>query len=913
MTLGVIGSTVLSPFGLAPLAPTFAQSAPTAPTPVDGVPMLRQLTLTRGAVYLPGALQGAATTHWWVSDATFGLCRVDPAATNPPYQLNQNTCNVTAKSAGQVVVADPDPSVTGLPAGAKFVFVADDSSKSANVVRLVWNPATETLGSARTITVQATAAKGGGSTTAARPVALALGGKTGNDLYVGYLKSGDVMKVAAANTNSVANPIKVGSTSDGVGVNSFVMFNGDLYLAELGGLGLSVIRDPSGVARPACASAAPCVAQTVSPLIDSFPGGLATDGTNIYVGQAPTTFGTGAVVKRWNPATGALDVYSQNVPPYTPTALDGVTRSQYMDIVGLAVGPNGDLLVGDDPSANLVAPTVPTLQGSLYKVPAQPNPPVIATIAPDQGSLGGGTVVNVAGTGLAAIDPTTNQVIASSTTATFNGISALSVSCASTTQCTITSPPASGAGTVDLRVAVHGQQSAIAPADRFTYVANPVATGAPTIASISPTQGLAAGGTQVTITGSNLAAAGATTTVAFGTVPATSVACAVEGTSCTAVSPAGTGAVAVQVTVNGATSAASAADQFTYTTPQPALYAWGITAPKGGAIWVPGALGGHWWSSDHAQGFCRQDPVSGTTLHAISYGSCGPDIVGSAGQAVYDPRVNPDGTHYIYVPDNAVKSTAVWRLTFNPSNETVSQTAEAMIPLADVRTLKPNGMAIGPDGNLYVSDLTEKYIRKITNPNGDPRTQTVGVVAQTGDGRGANGTMGFIDSRLYVSENRAAAWFDINTCPVVDPTTATPCNTTPIPLPSGAFVAGVATDQTNKLVYASDSPGGAGATIWRYDAHLDGQALAPGQSLPTPVIYAKGGPLPGASSPDATVYCALTCTRPWDTGFTQGGTASWSFVFGMAVGPNHELIITEDGTAGNRSGRGTMWQVPLVP
>ena len=80
--------------------------------------------------------------------------------------------------------------------------------------------------------------------------------------------------------------------------------------------------------------------------------------------------------------------------------------------------------------------------------------------------------------------------------------------------------------------------------------------------------------------------------------------------------------------------------------PAASLYAWGITAPKGGAVWLPGALGGHWWSSDHAQGFCRQDPVpatgqfgiAGNTLHAINFAVCGADLVGSAGQAVYDPR-----------------------------------------------------------------------------------------------------------------------------------------------------------------------------------------------------------------------------------------------------------------------------------
>ena len=80
-----------------------------------------------------------------------------------------------------------------------------------------------------------------------------------------------------------------------------------------------------------------------------------------------------------------------------------------------------------------------------------------------------------------------------------------------------------------------------------------------------------------------------------------------------------------------------------------------------------------------------------------------------------------------------------------------------------------------------------------------------------------------------------------------------------------------------------------------------------------PIVYATGGRLPSAGAPNATVYCSLTCTRPWDPTFTAGGTANWSFVFGLNVGPDHSLIVTEDNTAGNRSGHGSMWQVPLVP
>ncbi|MFD7260479.1 IPT/TIG domain-containing protein [Streptomyces sp. NPDC059874] len=82
---------------------------------------------------------------------------------------------------------------------------------------------------------------------------------------------------------------------------------------------------------------------------------------------------------------------------------------------------------------------------------------------------------------------------------------------------------------------------------------------APTVTAISPTSGLAAGGTTVTVTGTNLA--GAAITFGAGN-PATGVSC--TPTSCTATAPAGTGTVDVQATTPGGTSAASPTDRYTY-------------------------------------------------------------------------------------------------------------------------------------------------------------------------------------------------------------------------------------------------------------------------------------------------------------------------------------------------------------
>ncbi|HEY2236886.1 MAG TPA: IPT/TIG domain-containing protein [Candidatus Angelobacter sp.] len=854
----------------------------------DGIMVLQNMTTPRGGVWLANSTPATPPGgHFWQTDGVLGICRVDPLpGGNPPWQLTN--CQATAKTASEPVVATPAATIRGLPAGAQFIFVADASSKTVNVVRYVFDPSTERLSANLTIQVQNATSVGGGAG-GGRPVGLALG-PNGTDLYVGYLKSGDIMKVPNATSITSGTPpvTKIGTTSDGRGVNSILFLANNLYLAEIGGAGLSVIPDPQGISRVACNSASPCRATTVTPTFSFFPGGLATDGTNLFVGDSPLT--TPGSILKWNPSTGALSTYSVNVPAYVSN-YDNQTRNQYVNPFSLGFLPNGDLMVGDDFSASLVVPTPPTQQGHVWRVAAAPTPPTITSIAPNNGPTAGGTALTVTGSGFDTAPGATQIFVGAN--------QAITPSCASVTTCTATTP--AGSGIVDVRVVVNGEQSATSAADLFTYNAPPPPGGGPTITSISPTSGLLGGGTSVTITGTNLAGA---TSINFGPNAGTAINCAADGSSCTVFSPAGTGTVDVQVTTAAGTSAVVAGDRFTYGSPTASLYAWGITAPKGGMVFLPGSLGGgpgHFWASDHVNGFCREDLVPGTTLHAINYAVCDDGSIGSPGQAVYDPRVNADGvTHYVYVPDNAVKSVAVWRLTYNPTTETIVGPPEGMIPLADVRTLKPNGMALGPDGNLYVTDLTEANIRQITNPNGDPRTQTVGIVAVTGDGRGANGTIGFIGNNLYISENRAASFINITACP---PNAAPPCATTPLPMPSGVFIAGVATDPVNGFVYAADSPGGANANIWRYSLASN-----------TTTLYLQGGVVPAAGSPNATVWCALTCTRPFDPNLTPGGTAGFSFAFGLYVDTtNGSLYVTEDPTAGNRGGRGRAWVAPLVP
>ena len=122
---------------------------------------------------------------------------------------------------------------------------------------------------------------------------------------------------------------------------------------------------------------------------------------------------------------------------------------------------------------------------------------------------------------------------------TFGGTAATSVAVVNSTTITATTP-AGSVGTATVTVTVGGQSGSLT--NGFTYAV------VPTVSSVSPNSGPAAGGTAVTITGTNFAAGA---TVTFGAAAASNVV-VVSGTQITATTPANAaGAVTVTVTVMG--------------------------------------------------------------------------------------------------------------------------------------------------------------------------------------------------------------------------------------------------------------------------------------------------------------------------------------------------------------------------
>ncbi|PZU30208.1 MAG: hypothetical protein DI584_00320 [Stenotrophomonas sp.] len=195
--------------------------------------------------------------------------------------------------------------------------------------------------------------------------------------------------------------------------------------------------------------------------------------------------------------------------------------------------------------------------------------PTVTSVSPTAGPTGGGTTVNITGTGFATVPPT-GAVKFGATNATYTIISNTQI---------VATAPANSAGTYDIRVTSVGGTSATSAADQFTYVA------VPTVTSVSPTSGPTGGGTTVTITGTGFAAASPTGAVKFGATNATYT--INSNTQITATSPANSaGTYDITVTSLGGTSATSAADQFTYLAAPTVTSVSPTAGPTGGGISV---------------------------------------------------------------------------------------------------------------------------------------------------------------------------------------------------------------------------------------------------------------------------------------------------------------------------------------
>ncbi len=201
----------------------------------------------------------------------------------------------------------------------------------------------------------------------------------------------------------------------------------------------------------------------------------------------------------------------------------------------------------------------------------------------------------------------------------------------------------------------------------------------PSVTGVNPSSGPTSGGIAVTITGTNLKGA---TAVEFGSNAATNVT-VVSSSQITTTAPAGSaGTVDVTVTTPGGTSGTSAADQFTYSTPQPS------SPPPASPPASPPVVSGGSPSTETISGAAVSgtvNPESLATTAFFQYGLDPSDRGPAASATLYD------------------QSTPVQTVGADSAIHTVSASLTGLVPgaLYHIRLVATNS-----DGTTFGTDAT---------------------------------------------------------------------------------------------------------------------------------------------------------------------------------------------------------------
>lgn len=244
-------------------------------------------------------------------------------------------------------------------------------------------------------------------------------------------------------------------------------------------------------------------------------------------------------------ATAVTDYTPLSTTTVTWTNGDGTSKTVFVSPVddGIVEGSEFVNVVLSNPvgGASIGSPSTAQVIISDNESPL----PVVTSVSPGAGPIAGGTAVTINGINLTG-----------AFSVSFGGSACTPVVVVLSTQITCTTT-AHGGGTVDVAVTTPaGTSSTVGTADDFTY------TGGPTLLSLNPNTGPAAGNTIVTITGTGFTSSG--TTVTFGGVSA--VFTFIDSTTLIAASPAhSAGSVDVFVATPGGTTPNTTADDYLYT------------------------------------------------------------------------------------------------------------------------------------------------------------------------------------------------------------------------------------------------------------------------------------------------------------------------------------------------------------
>ncbi len=238
-------------------------------------------------------------------------------------------------------------------------------------------------------------------------------------------------------------------------------------------------------------------------VVVSSPGGTATRASAFTYMAAPTLASVSPVAGPLVGGTVITLTGTNFASGVTTVTVGGVSATSVAvaSVTSLTAKVPASVVAG----AKTVAVSTPG--GSASRVDAFTHlaVPTIAAVTPAQGPVSGGTPITITGSGF----------FAAGTTVTVGGVAATAVLVTDAGTLTAVTPAASAVGGPrDVVVKTAGGTATRAAG--FTYLASAV----PTIVSVSPSSGPTAGGTELTITGTNFVVGA---TVSVGTAAATNV------------------------------------------------------------------------------------------------------------------------------------------------------------------------------------------------------------------------------------------------------------------------------------------------------------------------------------------------------------------------------------------------------
>jgi hypothetical protein len=421
--------------------------------------------------------------------------------------------------------------------------------------------------------------------------------------------------------------------------------------------------------------------------------------TTVTPTSGPTSGGTAITIAGANFATGASvsigGTAATGVSVVNSTTITASTPAHAAGLVGVTV-------TNPDGQSGTVA------SAFTYVAPA----PTVTGVTPASGPMAGGTAVTISGTGFAA-----------GATATVGGTAATGVVVVNSTTVTATTP-ANAAGAVSVTVTNADGQSGTRTS-AFTYLGP-----APTVTGVAPASGPAAGGTAVTIAGTNFLAGA---TVSVGGTAATGVT-VVNGTTITATPAAHAGGV-VSVTVTNADGQSSTlANGFTYMGPAPTLTG---VAPVSGST-----------SGGTAVTLTGTNFASGATVAIGGVAATGVTVVSGTTMTATTPAHAAGAVSVSVTNADGQSATLANAFTYIAPAPTVTGVAPASGPVAGgtAVTISGTGFAAGATatlGGAAATGVTVVNSTTITATTPAHAAGAVNVTVMNADGQSGSRTSAF--------------------------------------------------------------------------------------------------------------------------------------------------------------------------